>query len=141
MGALKTQVGIVGAGPAGLMLGHLLHLNGIDSVIVEDRSREYVIDRVRAGVLEQGTVDLLNAMGVGARLRGTGLRHDGLSVSFLGRRHRIDLAELTENFAQRVDEERLMLPYPEGMPEGEWIQFNVLLGDGNVALILDSRER
>ena len=95
MGALKTQVGIVGAGPAGLMLGHLLHLNGIDSVIVEDRSREYVIDRVRAGVLEQGTVDLLNAMGVGARLRGTGLRHDGLSVSFLGRRHRIDLAELT----------------------------------------------
>jgi p-hydroxybenzoate 3-monooxygenase len=66
-------VGIVGAGPAGLLLGHLLHLNGIDSVIVENRSREYVIDRVRAGVLEQGTVDLLNAMGVGARLRQLGL--------------------------------------------------------------------
>jgi p-hydroxybenzoate 3-monooxygenase len=77
------------------MLGHLLHLNGIDSVIVEDRSREYVIDRVRAGVLEQGTVDLLNAMGVGAGLRRAGLRHDGLFVSFRGERHRIDLAELT----------------------------------------------
>ena len=95
MDSVRTQVGIVGAGPAGLMLGHLLHLNGIDSVIVEDRSREYVIDRVRAGVLEQGTVDLLNAMGVGAGLRRAGLRHDGLFVSFRGERHRVDLAELT----------------------------------------------
>src|SRR5512139_3266629 len=92
---LNTQVGIVGAGPAGLMLGHLLHLNGIDSVIVENRSREYVTDRVRAGVLEQGTVELLNAMGVGARLQRLGLRHEGLFVSFQGRRHRIDLADLT----------------------------------------------
>ena len=63
-----TQVGIVGAGPAGLLLAHLLHLNGIDSVIVENRSRDYVIDRVRAGVLEQGTVDLMIAMGVSAGL-------------------------------------------------------------------------
>jgi len=92
---VKTQVGIVGAGPAGLLLGHLLHLNGIDSVIVENRSREYVTDRVRAGVLEQGTVDLLNAMGVGSRLQRLGLKHDGLYVSFQGRRHRIDLADLT----------------------------------------------
>src|SRR6188768_862948 len=92
---MRTQVGIVGAGPAGLLLGYLLHLNGIDSVIVENRSREYVIDRVRAGVLEQGTVDLLNAMGVGERLRRAGLRHEGLYVSFRGSRHRIDLAELT----------------------------------------------
>jgi p-hydroxybenzoate 3-monooxygenase len=92
---VRTQVGIVGAGPAGLLLGHLLHLNGIDSVIVENRSREYVIDRVRAGVLEQGTVDLLSAMGVGARLQRMGLRHEGLYVSFQGRRHRIDLADLT----------------------------------------------
>src|SRR5687767_13375948 len=90
-----TQVGIVGAGPAGLLLGQLLHLNGIDSVIVENRSRDYVIDRVRAGVLEQGTVDLLNAMGVGTGLRRAGLRHEGLYVSFLGRRHRIDLDDLT----------------------------------------------
>jgi p-hydroxybenzoate 3-monooxygenase len=95
VGSSRTQVGIVGAGPAGLLLGHLLHLNGIDSVVVENRSREYVIDRVRAGVLEQGTVDLLNAMGVGAGLRRAGLRHEGLFVSFLARRHRIDLADLT----------------------------------------------
>ena len=90
-----TQVGIVGAGPAGLLLGHLLHLNGIDSVIVENRSREYVIDRVRAGVLEQGTVDLMKAMGVSGGLERAGLRHEGLFISFDGRRHRIDLAELT----------------------------------------------
>jgi p-hydroxybenzoate 3-monooxygenase len=91
----RTQVGIVGAGPAGLLLGHLLHLNGIDSVVVETRSRDYVIDRVRAGVLEQGTVDLLHAMGVGAGLSRAGLRHEGLHISFNGCRHRIDLADLT----------------------------------------------
>jgi len=90
-----TQVGIVGAGPAGLLLGHLLHLNGIDSVILESRARDYVIDRVRAGVLEQGTVDLLRAMGVGAGLDTRGLRHDGLYISVQRRRHRIDMAELT----------------------------------------------
>jgi p-hydroxybenzoate 3-monooxygenase len=88
-------VGIVGAGPAGLLLGQLLHLNGIDSVIVENRSRDHVIDRVRAGVLEQGTADLLNAMGVGAGLQRAGLRHEGLYVSFNGHRHRIDFADLT----------------------------------------------
>ena len=99
---MKTQVGIVGAGPAGLLLGHLLHLNGIDSVIVENRSRDHVTDRVRAGVLEQGTVDLLNAMGVGARLQRLGLRHEGLYVSFQGRRHRIDLADLTDGKAITV---------------------------------------
>jgi p-hydroxybenzoate 3-monooxygenase len=95
MSVLSTQVGIVGAGPAGLLLGHLLHLNGIDSVIVENRSRDYVIDRVRAGVLEQGTVDLLIAIGVGERLQREGLRHDGLYISFRGDRHHIDMAELT----------------------------------------------
>jgi len=95
MSVLRTQVGIVGAGPAGLLLGHLLHLNGIDSVIVENRSRDYVIDRVRAGVLEQGTVDLLIAMGVGERLQREGLRHDGLYISFSGHRHHIDMADLT----------------------------------------------
>ena len=90
-----TQVAIVGAGPAGLLLSHLLHLNGIDSVIVENRSREYVIDRVRAGVLEQGTVDLMKAMGVSGRLERAGLRHEGVYISFDGRRHRIDFTELT----------------------------------------------
>lgn len=102
MTRLTTQVGIVGAGPAGLLLGHLLHLNGIDSVIVENRSREYVIDRVRAGVLEQGTVDLLRAMGLAERLNRLGLRHDGLYISYGGQRHRINLAELTAGRAITV---------------------------------------
>jgi p-hydroxybenzoate 3-monooxygenase len=102
MSALKTQVVIIGAGPAGLLLGHLLHLNGIDSVIVENRSREYVIDRVRAGVLEQGTVDLLMAMGAGARLQQQGLRHEGLYISFQGQRHQLNLTELTAGKAITV---------------------------------------
>jgi p-hydroxybenzoate 3-monooxygenase len=91
----RTQIGIVGAGPAGLLLGHLLHLNGIDTVIVENRARDYVIDRVRAGVLEQGTVDLLLAIGVSAGLERRGLRHDGVYISFQGQRHRIDMTDLT----------------------------------------------
>jgi p-hydroxybenzoate 3-monooxygenase len=77
------------------MLGHLLHLNGVDSVLVENRSRDYVIDRVRAGVLEQGTVDLLIAMGAGAGVQREGLRHDGLYISFRGERHHLDMAGLT----------------------------------------------
>ena len=72
---MRTQVGIVGAGPAGLVLAHLLHLRGIDSVVLEARSRDYVERRIRAGVLEQGTVDLLERMGVGNRLRREGLVH------------------------------------------------------------------
>ncbi len=84
MQTARTQVGIVGAGPAGLMLGHLLHLRGIDSVIVENRSQEHVIERVRAGVLEQGTVDLMHEVGVGDRLRREGMRHDGIYIAFGG---------------------------------------------------------
>jgi len=92
---VQTQVGIVGAGPAGLMLGHLLHRAGIDSVILEDRSQDYVIERVRAGVLEQGTVDLMHASGVGDRLAREGMRHEGIYIAFRGDRHRIDMAGLT----------------------------------------------
>ncbi len=95
MPVLRTQVAIIGAGPAGLMLGHLLHLRGIDSLILENRSRDYVIERVRAGVLEQGTVDLMTSTGVGERLRREGMRHAGIHLAFNGRRHRIDMAELT----------------------------------------------
>ena len=91
----RTQVGIVGAGPAGLMLGQLLHLQGIDSVILENRSRQYVVERVRAGVLEQGTVDLMREVGVGERLAREGLRHDGIYLAFDRMRHRIDMAGLT----------------------------------------------
>jgi p-hydroxybenzoate 3-monooxygenase len=92
---VQTQVGIVGAGPAGLLLSHLLHLEGIESVIVEDRSRRHTEERVRAGVLEQGTVDLLCASGLGSRLRREGLVHHGLELRFEGRGHRINMHELT----------------------------------------------
>ncbi len=91
----RTQVGIIGAGPAGLMLSHLLHRSGVESVVLEGRARDYVEKRVRAGVLEQGTVDLLNSSGVGDRLRREGLVHHGINLSFNGARHRIDFAELT----------------------------------------------
>lgn len=92
--SLRTQVGIVGAGPAGLMLSHLLHRQGIDSVIVEARSRQYVEDRVRAGVLEQDTADLMVETGVGARLKREGLIHHGVMFRFAGRTHRFDFKEL-----------------------------------------------
>jgi p-hydroxybenzoate 3-monooxygenase len=92
---MRTQVGIVGAGPAGLLLSHLLHLEGIESVVVENRSRDYVEHRVRAGVLEQGSVDLLNQAGVGERLRREGLVHHGIELRFGGTGHRIDFPGLT----------------------------------------------
>ena len=92
---VDTQVGIVGAGPAGLLLSHLLHLSGIESVVLELRSREYCERRVRAGVLEQGTVDLLTECGVGDRMRREGLVHRGIELRFGGRGHRIDFPTLT----------------------------------------------
>lgn len=94
MTTTRTQVGIIGAGPAGLTLAHLLHLQGIDSVVLERQSREYVETRVRAGVLEQGTVELLCGCGVGERLKREGLKHQGVELRFDGRGHRIDFADL-----------------------------------------------
>jgi p-hydroxybenzoate 3-monooxygenase len=92
---MRTQVGIVGAGPAGLLLSHLLHLEGIDSIVIECRSREYIEHRVRAGVLEQGSADLLTAAGVGERMKREGLVHTGIQLLFRRRRHRIDFHRLT----------------------------------------------
>jgi p-hydroxybenzoate 3-monooxygenase len=92
---MHTQVGIVGAGPAGLLLSHLLHLQGIESVVLESKSRKYCEGRVRAGVLEQGTVDLLVQTGLGERLKREGLRHDGIWLSVGGIRHFINVTELT----------------------------------------------
>ena len=92
---MKTQVAIVGAGPAGLLLGALLHRHGVHNVVVEQRSAAYVLGRIRAGVLEQITVDLLAEAGVDARLRAEGLPHDGFDMCFGGQRHRIDLFGLT----------------------------------------------
>jgi p-hydroxybenzoate 3-monooxygenase len=91
----RTQVGIVGAGPAGLLLSHLLALAGIESIIVEARSRLHLEERIRAGVLEQDTVDVLRETGIGARMDREGLVHHGIALKFAGRGHRIDLAELT----------------------------------------------
>ena len=91
----RTQVGIVGAGPAGLFLACLLHRAGIDSVVLESRSRDYVEGRIRAGVLEQGTVDLLKGAGLGKRLEREGLRHAGIEIRFAGQGHRIDFQALT----------------------------------------------
>jgi len=92
---VRTQIGIVGAGPAGLVLAHLLHLQGIESVVIESRSRKYIEERIRAGLLEQGTVDLLIETGVGKRLQREALTHHGIELRFNRRGHRIDFNDLT----------------------------------------------
>ncbi|MFI9614841.1 4-hydroxybenzoate 3-monooxygenase [Streptomyces sp. NPDC052023] len=92
---MRTTVGIIGAGPAGLLLARLLHRAGIDSVVLESRDRAYVERRQRAGILEQGTADVLRAVGAGERMDREGLRHDGIELRFARRRHRVDFPALT----------------------------------------------
>jgi p-hydroxybenzoate 3-monooxygenase len=92
--AMRTQVAIIGAGPSGLLLGQLLTGHGIDNVILEQRSAEYVLSRIRAGVIEKGAADLLDEAGVGARMHREGLIHEGIEICFAGQRHRLDFHEL-----------------------------------------------
>jgi p-hydroxybenzoate 3-monooxygenase len=96
---VRTQVGIVGGGPAGLLLSHLLHLEGIESIVLERRSREVLETTVRAGVLEHGTAELLKEVGVGERMRREGSVHHGIELRFGGRGHRIDFGDLTEGLS------------------------------------------
>src|ERR1700674_5878070 len=91
----RTQVAIIGAGPSGLLLSQLLHLHGVDSVVLERQSREHVAGRIRAGVLEQGTVELLLQANVGARMLSERLVHDGFALGFSGKTFRVDLKGLT----------------------------------------------
>ncbi|WHY71773.1 4-hydroxybenzoate 3-monooxygenase [Fictibacillus enclensis] len=92
---MRTQVGIIGAGPAGLMLSHLLHLQGIDSIIIENRSREEIEGTIRAGLLEQCTVDLMKSTGVAQRMMREGHIHEGIELRFKGKGHRINIHDLT----------------------------------------------
>jgi p-hydroxybenzoate 3-monooxygenase len=117
---MRTQVGIVGAGPAGLMLSHLLHLEGIESIIVEARSRQYAEERVRAGLLEQGTVDLLIDSGVGERLKREGLTHHGIELRFGGRGHRIDFQDLANGRAVTI--------YPQNKVVGDLTEARLKAG-------------
>jgi p-hydroxybenzoate 3-monooxygenase len=91
---MRTQVGIIGAGPAGLILAQLLHLEGIESIVIESHTRQYIEERVRAGVLEQGTVESLTSMGVGDRLKREGLTHEGVEFCFQNKRRRVDFQEM-----------------------------------------------
>ena len=95
MSIRRTQVAIIGAGPSGLLLGQLLHRAGIDAVILERQTGDYVLGRIRAGILEQVTIDLMDEAGVGERMHREGLVHDGFDMLFDGQRHRVDLAALT----------------------------------------------
>src|SRR5216110_501203 len=92
---VRTQVGIIGAGPAGLLLSHILHLQGIESIIVEKSGRNDVEAIIKAGVLEQGTVDLMNKIGAGERMMKEGFHHDGIILRFDGRDEHIDFPSLT----------------------------------------------
>ena len=92
---MRTQVAIIGAGPCGLLLGQLLHKAGIDAVILERQTGDYVLTRIRAGILEQVSIDLMDEAGVGQRMHREGLVHGGFDMLFKGQRHRIDMNRLT----------------------------------------------
>jgi len=125
--AVRTQVGIVGAGPSGLLLSHLLHLEGIESVVLEIRSRKHVESRVRAGVLEQGTVDILRETGLGDRLQREGLVHYGIELRLEGQRHRIPLSALTGGRTLTIyDQQKVVYDLAEArLAAGGQVQYEV----------------
>ncbi|MBH2008918.1 MAG: 4-hydroxybenzoate 3-monooxygenase [Xanthomonadaceae bacterium] len=133
---LRTQVGIVGAGPAGLLLARMLQQHGIESVILERRSRSYVLSRVRAGVLEQGTVDTLIEYGVGERLKKEGLPHEDMQLRWSGRRHAIPLVDedgrtMTTYGQAKIVEDLMLLREADGLPihfEAEVSRFEDVTG-------------
>src|SRR3954469_15608905 len=99
---MRTQVGIIGAGPAGLMLSHLLHLRGIESVVIDLRTRQDIEETIKAGVLEQSTIDLMDQTGLGDRMHRDGFVHHGINLAFSGEMRRINLYELTGGRAVMV---------------------------------------
>ena len=117
---MRTQVGIIGAGPAGLILSKLLHDSGIENVVLERRSAEYVLSRVRAGVLERGTVDLLDRAGIGERLHREGLVHEGIDIAFSGARHRIDFAGLTQGAVTIYGQTEITRDLMQALDERSW---------------------
>ena len=118
---MKTQVGIIGAGPAGLLLGRILQLNGIDAVVLERRPRDYILSRIRAGVLEQGTVDTLREFGAGERLDREGIPHENMKLFWDGERHQIPMIgkggrRLTTYGQNKIVEDLVKLREGDGLP-------------------------
>ncbi len=124
---MRTQVGIVGAGPAGLMLSHLLHLRGVESVVVDLQTRESIEQTIKAGILEQGTVDLMRQTGVGDRMMRDGFVHHGINLAFRGGMHRIDLTELSGGRSVTVYAQHEVLKdlIAQRMEDGGDIRFGV----------------
>jgi p-hydroxybenzoate 3-monooxygenase len=105
---MRTQVGIVGAGPAGLMLSHLLHLAGIESIIVEDRSRSYCENRIRAGLMENWVAQMLIETGVGERLKREAMVHDGIFLAFNREAHKLDFTKLVNKHVYIYDQKEVV---------------------------------
>jgi p-hydroxybenzoate 3-monooxygenase len=123
---MRTQVGIVGAGPAGLMLSHLLHLAGIQSIVIEDRSRAYCEARVRAGLMENWVAEMLVETGVGARLKREAMVHDGIFLNFNGQAHKLDFAKLIGKHVYIYDQKEVVTDLiAHRLAQGGQIQFEV----------------